>query len=54
MAGKKKNASGYDRWDTVTGTIRMVGKNTPEQQKVVDAINASRSGKKQPTTKKKK
>lgn len=45
MAGKK-SASGYDRWDTIPGAMKITGKPTAAQQKAVDAINAARKGKK--------
>ena len=42
MATKKKALSPAecDRWDTIPGTTKTVGKNTPTQQKAVDEINA--------------
>ena len=46
MAGKKNTPAGYDRWDTFTGTVKVTGKNTPKQQKAIDAINAACKGKK--------
>lgn len=45
MATKKKALSPAecDRWDTIPGTTKTVGKNTPTQQKAVDEINAMRA-----------
>ena len=45
MATKKKALSPAecDRWDTIPGTTKTVGKNTPAQQKAVDEINAMRA-----------
>lgn len=47
MADKKSNVEydydePYDRWATIPGAIKIVGENTPEQQKVIDEINAQR------------
>ena len=45
MAAKKKALSPAecDRWGTIPGTTKTVGKNTPTQQKAVDEINAMRA-----------
>lgn len=53
MADKKNSAEGYDRWDTIPGAMKIIGKPTAAQQKAVDAINAARAKKKQPAKKKK-
>ncbi len=37
MAAKKDSPKGYDRWDTVSGTIKGTGKLTPAQKKAVAA-----------------
>ena len=41
MATKKKALSPAecDRWDTIPGTTKTVGKNTPSQQKASDQLN---------------
>ena len=42
MATKKKALSPAecDRWDTIPGINKKVGKNTPSQQKAIDQLNA--------------
>lgn len=49
MATKKKALSPAecDRWDTIPGINKKVGKNTPSQQKAIDQLNAmyDKSGK---------
>lgn len=61
MAVKKK-VTGVDRWTNNGFGIVTSGKNTPEQQKIVDELNAksskttkaAKSAKKKPAAKKKK
>ena len=45
MATKKKALSPAecDRWDTIPGINKKVGKNTPSQQKAIDQLNAMRA-----------
>ena len=43
MAVKKDSPKNYDRWDTIPGAIKITSKNTPEQQKLIDKINAERA-----------
>lgn len=50
---KPKSPAECDRWDTIPGITKTVGKNTPAQQKAVDEINAMRA-KAAKSTKKKK
>lgn len=47
MATKKTKdtPAGYGRWDTIPGAVKVISKNTPEQQKAIDDYNASRAGK---------
>lgn len=43
MATSKKKAlspADCDRWDTIPGINKKVGKNTPSQQKAIDQLNA--------------
>ena len=44
MATKKDTPAGYDRWDTVTGTIKRTSKLTDTQKKAIAQAQKEQAG----------